>query len=166
GQSRIVQTSPRSLRRQRFLPDLLSLFDSWKGEVDDKAQPSHECAIERGLHVGGKNGETTERFHSLQQIIDFDICVTIVAVLHLATLAKQSISLVEKENRPTAFGGIEHLAQILFSFTDVFADYGRAVDAVEIQLQIIGDDFRGHRLAGSAFAGKQCTDAEAAVHRL
>ena len=48
-------------------------------------------------------------------------------------------------------------------FFDVFADDGAEVNAVEVELQGLGEDASGHRFAGAADAGEEGADAEAAT---
>ena len=85
--------------------------------------------------------------HALQQIADLDVGVAVVAVLDLGALAEQRVRLVEEEDGPAAFGGLEHAAQVLFGLADVFTDHLAEVDAVEVQLQLVGQHLGGKGLA-------------------
>jgi hypothetical protein len=101
--------------------------------------------------------------HALQQVADFDVGVAVVAVLDLGALAEQGVGFVEEQDGAAVFGGVENLAQVLLGFADVFADHGRQVDAVEVELQGVGQHLGGERLAGAALAGEQRGEAEAAA---
>src|SRR5205085_8793326 len=79
------------LRRERLLPNLLSLGCRRHGEVDDEAEPSHERRVERALHVRREYGETAERLHALEQVVDLDVRVAVVAVLNFRALAEDEI---------------------------------------------------------------------------
>ena len=76
--------------------------------------------------------------HALQQVVDLDVGVAVVAVFDLAALAEQGVGLVEEQDGAAIFGGVEEPAQILLGFADVFADDGGEVDAVEVEAQFVG----------------------------
>ena len=97
----------------------------------------------------------------MQQVVDLDVGVAVVAVFHFAALAEEGVGFVEEEDCPAVFGGVKNAAQILFGFADVLADDARQIDAIEVEVQFRGEYFGGHRFAGSADAGKQGADAEA-----
>ena len=103
-------------------------------------------------------------FHALQQVVDLDIGVAVVAVLDLAALAEEGVGLVEEEDRPAVLRGIEEAAQVFLGLADVFADHRREVDAIEVEAQVVGDHLGCHGLAGAALARKEGVDAQAAVH--
>ena len=85
-----------------------------------------------------------------------------MAVFYVAALSKQRVGLVEQENGAALFRRIEHTPQVFLCFSDVLADYGREVDPVDIQPQIIGQDFRRHRFARAARPREQRADAQPA----
>jgi hypothetical protein len=90
----------------------------------------------------------------LQEVVDLDVSVAIVAVLDLAALAEEGVGLVEEQDGAALFRGVEKLAQILFGLADILADHRREVDAIQCQAQLAGEYFGGHGLAGAALAGE------------
>ena len=70
--------------------------------------------------------------HPLQQVIDLDVGIAVVAVLDLAALAEQRVRLVEEQDRAAVLGRVEQPAQILLGLADIFADHRGEIDAVEI----------------------------------
>ena len=123
------------LGREHALPDAAPMCRVGEGEVDDETQPPHEGGIERGLAVGRQNREPAKILHPLQQIVDLDIGVAVVAVLDLGALAEQRVGLVEEQDDAAALGGGEDAAQIALGLADIFADDAGEIDAVEIEPQ-------------------------------
>ena len=91
-----------------------------------------KACVERALHVGGEDRQAAISLHALQQIVDLDVGVAVVAVLDFAALAEQRVGFVEEQDRAAVLGGVEQPAQVLLRLADVFADDGRQIDAVEI----------------------------------
>ena len=115
-------------------------------------------------HVGRQDRQAAVGLHPLQQVVDLDVGVAVVAVLDLAALAEQRVGLVEEQDRAAALSAASNsAAQVLLGLADVLADHGGQVDAVEVEPQLVGDDLGGHRLAGAARAGEQRADAEPAA---
>ena len=88
-------------------------------EVDQEAQPAQEGAVEGGLPVGGQDGQAAVVLHALQQVVDLDVGVAVVAVLDLGALAEQRVGLVEEEDRAAPLGRVEDRAQVLLGLADV-----------------------------------------------
>src|SRR5581483_938795 len=147
-------------------PDLLPLRAARKLEVDDEAQAAQERAIQSAFHVGGQNCEPAIRLHLLEQVVDFDIRVTVVAVFHLTAFAKERIGFVEEENRSPVLSGVKQTPQILLRLSDVLADHSREINAIQIQPQYVRDHFGGHGFTGTAFAREKRADAQSAAHLL
>ena len=114
--------------------------------------------------VAGEYRQAAEGFHALQEVVDFDVGVTVVAVFDFAAFAEQGVGFVEEQDCAAAFGSVEDAPQVLFGFADVFGDDAREVDAVQVELEFVGDHFGGHGFAGAAFSGEQGADAESSVH--
>ncbi len=55
-----------------------------------------DCA----LHVGGQNGQPSIRLHALQEIADLNVGISVMAILDLASLPEEGISLSENNNSP------------------------------------------------------------------
>ena len=134
------------------------------GEVYYKAKPAQKGRIQSTLHIGGKNCQAAEGLHALQQIIDLDVSIAIVAVLHLAALAKERVCLIKEQNRPSILCGVKELFQVLLRLPDVLANHLREIDAIEVHLQLIGDYLGRHGLPRAALASKQYADAKAPIH--
>ena len=67
---------------------------------------------------------------SPQEIIDSDICITVVAIFHIRAFAKKSIRFVEKQNDATIFRGVKDSTEILFCLANVIGGYDFQVDPV------------------------------------
>ena len=119
------------IRRKRTSPDFGALRRIGKRELHHKANAPQKCRIQRALQVRRQNRQAAIRLHPLEQVTDFDIRIAIMAVLNLATLAKQRIGFVEQQDRATRLGGVEDAPQILLRLTDVFADDRREIDAIQ-----------------------------------
>src|SRR6266699_3431704 len=109
------------------MPHLFSLCQSRKWECYDETQAAHEGSVQGILHVGGQDSKATIRLHTLQQVVNFDVGVAVVAVLDFAALAEEGVGLVEEEDGPAVFGGIEEAAQVLLGLFVICADDHREV---------------------------------------
>ena len=87
--------------------------DPGKAKLTMKRSRRMKAVIERALHIGGEDGEAPIGLHALQQIVDLDVGVAVVAILDFAALAEQGIGLVEEEDAAAVLGGIEEAAQVL-----------------------------------------------------
>ena len=102
-----------------------------------KRSRRRKAVVERALHVGREDRQAAIGLHALQQVVDLDVGVAVVAVLHLAALAEQRVGLVEEQDRAAVLGRVEQAAQILLGLADVLADDRRQVDAVEVEPQLV-----------------------------
>ena len=139
GQPVEVQSRGRRLRRKHLLPDRLALRRTGEREFTMKRSRRMKAGVERALHVGGEDRQAAIGLHALQQVVDLDVGVAVVAVLDLAALAEQRVGLVEEQDRAAVLGGVEQAAQVLLGLADVLADHRRQIDAVEIEPQLVGD---------------------------
>ena len=154
----VVESIFRRVLRKYPLPDRLSLGRSREGKAHNKPQAPQESRVQRALHVGRQDGEPAIRFHPLQQVVDLDIGIAVMAVFDFTAFAKQSVGFVEEENRAAVLRRVEHAPQILLGLSDVFAYHRRQIDAIQVQAQIVGDHFGGHGFSRSAVARKQSAD--------
>ena len=152
--------SQRCSRRESTGPDSHTRLGIREGKIDHKAQATQKGIIQCRLKVGRENGQAVVMLDALQQIANFKVGVTIMAIAHLTALAKQRIRLIKQQNGATGFGCSEHARQVFFSFTNVFAHQCRQIDAVEIELQAVGNYFGRQRLAGAAAPREQRTDPQ------
>ena len=83
-----------------------------------------------------------------------------MAVLNLAAFAEERVGLVEEEDGAALLGRIEHPPQVLLGFTNVLADHLAEIDAVEVELQLVGQHLCRHGLAGAAGPGEQRSDPQ------
>src|SRR5262249_17817199 len=120
--------------------------------------------IERAFHVRRQDREPAIRLHALQEVVDLDVGVAIVAVLHLAALPEERVGLVEEEDGATVLCRVEETAEVLLRLADVLAHDRGEVDAIQIQAQLVRDPLGRHRLARAALAGEEDADAEAPAH--
>ena len=158
-----IERIGRRFRGKNAAPDFRALHLVGKGKLHDKAQPPQERRVERFLHVRRENRETAIGLHPLQQVADFDICVAIVAVFHLAPFAEKRVGFVEEQHRAAFLGRVEHSPQILFGLADVLAHHGAEIDAEKIEPHFVREDLRGEGFAGAARAGEERAQAEAAA---
>jgi len=63
--------------------------------------------------ASGENREAGVFLDSLEEIVDLDVGVTVVAILHVGAFAKEDIRFVEKENRITVLRCVEDATQTL-----------------------------------------------------
>ena len=117
-------------------PDPLALGRAGKRELDHEAQAAQERGVERRLHVRREDRQPAVRLHALQQVVDLDVGVAVVAVLDLAALAEQRVGLVEEQDRAAVLGGVEQPAEVLLGLADVLADHRRQVDPVEVEVEL------------------------------
>src|SRR5262249_11975052 len=128
-----------------------------------EADAAQKCGVERRLHVGGQHTEAAIGLHALEQVVDFDVGVTVVTVFDLAALSEEGIGLIEEEDGAAIFGCVKDAAQVLFGLSNVFVDYAREVDAVEVKAKCGGEDFGRHGFSRAAGAGKQSADSQTAT---
>jgi hypothetical protein len=102
----------------------------------------------------GEDREAGVFLDSLEEIIDLNVGVTIVAIMHLGAFAKEGIGFVEKEDCTTSFRRIEDASQILLRLANIYRDDGAQIDALEIFSQIAGHSLRGDELTDPVFAGE------------
>src|SRR5262249_13073334 len=74
-------------------------------------------------------------------------------------LAEEGVGLVEEQDGAALLGAVEDVAEILLRLADVLADDAGQVDAIEVELQMVGEDVGGHRLARAGRARKERADA-------
>ena len=115
--------SQRCSRRESTGPDSHTRLGIREGKIDHKAQATQKGIIQCRLKVGRENGQAVVMLDALQQIANFKVGVTIMAIAHLTALAKQRIRLIKQQNGAAALGGSKHTRQIFFSFTNPFTNY-------------------------------------------
>jgi hypothetical protein len=135
---------------RRFFP---ARFSSWR-DADKEIKPSRKRVVDLSSIAGGEDREASVFLDSLEEIIDLNVGVTIVAIMHLGAFAKEGISFVEKEDCTTSFRRIEDASQILLRLANIYRDDGAQIDALEIFSQIAGHSLRGDELTDPVFAGE------------
>src|SRR6266704_299284 len=70
---------------------------------DNEMQPSPERVVDRTAIAGGEDREAGILLDFLQKIIDLDVGITVVAILHLSPLAKEGIPLRRKKRTAPLF---------------------------------------------------------------
>src|SRR6266705_1306165 len=104
-------------------------FSSWR-DGDNEMKPSRERVVDLSASAGGDNREAGIFLNLLQEIIDLDVGITVVAIMHLGVFAKERLRFVEKEDRTAAIRRSEDASQILLRLANVFRDDGAQIDAV------------------------------------
>jgi hypothetical protein len=129
------------------------------GDADDEMKPSQEHIVDLGVFAGGEDRNAGVFLDSLQEIIDLNVGVTIVAIMHLGALPKERIGFVEKEDRTTSFRRIEDAMQILLRLAIVFRNEKAQIDAVQVLFQIAGQSLGDDERADPVFASEQNANA-------
>ena len=118
-------------------------------DADDEIKPPRQRVVDLSAFVGGENRDAGVFLDSLEEIVDFDVGVTVVAIMHLSAFAKERIRFVEKEDRTTLPRRIEDASQILLRLATIFRDDGAQIDTVQFFSQIagqsVGGDERAHQ---------------------
>src|SRR5438552_10644610 len=114
------------LTSRRFFPARVSSL----GDADHEMKPSRERVVDLITIAGGEDREAGVVLNSLQKIIKLDVCVAVMAILHLGAFAKEGIRFIEKEDCTTAIRRIEDAPQILLRLANIFRDYGAQIDPV------------------------------------
>src|SRR5262245_22536730 len=141
--------------RPDSLPDTAAIGFVRKGKLHRKMEAPYECLVHVLSEVGRQNDDAFVFLHPLQQITDLDVGVAIMGVFDLAPFSEQRIRLIEEQNGIGRFGLDEYTSEILFRLSDVLADHGRKIDLIKIEIQLPGDDFGRHGLAGPRGSGKE-----------
>src|SRR5712692_6004189 len=87
-------------------------------ELNYKTKAGQEGFVKVMMPIRHKNCEARECFNPLQQIVCFNIGEPVMSVLDVGSFAKQSICLIEKENRVALLRIIKDPDQVLFCLTD------------------------------------------------
>ena len=115
-----------------------------------KSQPAKERLVERGFHVGREDSQTPVGLHALQQVVDFDVGVAVVAVLDFAALAEQRVGFIEEQHDSAHVGSVEQPAKHSFPSRSMgLLTTAERSMRIEAQLQVVGQHLRGHGLAWS-----------------
>ena len=80
-----------------------------------------------------EQGDPRERLDALQEVVDLEVRVPIVAALYFRPLCKQRVRLVEQQDRVAGFGRLEQPGKLLLGFADVLRHELREVDLIEIE---------------------------------
>ena len=97
---------------------------------DYKMKPSQQPFVDPGTIAAGEDCEAGIFLASLQEIIDFNIGIAVVAIFHLSAFAKKSTRLIKKQDRTTILRRIEDAAEILLGLSNSFRDDGIQIDPV------------------------------------
>src|SRR6185503_1159498 len=114
-------------------PNLRAMRRIRKRKVDDETHAPHKRRIEIAFSIRRQHREASIRLHALQEIVDLDVCITVVTVFHFAAFAEERVRFVEEKNRTTIFRRIKHAPQVFLSLADVLTDNTRKVYAIEIE---------------------------------
>src|SRR5262245_10298352 len=140
-------------------PQLLAglLVRKWKREAERHA--ALERLIDRCATVRGEDRDAFKRVEALEQVVDLQVRVTIVARAHLGALREQRVSLVEQKDDLAVLRGIEDRREISLGLTDPLGHHFREIDLIEIEAELARDHARDHRLARAGLALKQRGEA-------
>lgn len=122
-------------------------------------KPARERVVDLGAFSGGEDRDAGVFLDFLEEIINLNVGVSVVAIMHLSALAKERIGFVEKEDSATLLRRIEDATQILLRLANVFRNDDAQIDAVQAFSQIAGQSLGGDERAGPVFAGEQDTHA-------
>ena len=122
-------------------------------------KPSQERVVDLSATAHSEDPEAGVFLDSLKEIIDLDVGVTVVAIVHIGAFAKERIRFVEKEDRTAAIRRSEDASQILLRLANIFRDNGAQIDAVQVFSQIASQSLGGEERAHPVFAGEQDANA-------
>src|SRR6266550_3867582 len=122
-------------------------------------KPLRKRIVDFSAIASGEDRDAAVFFDPLEEIVDLDIDVTIVAVLQLGTFANKRIDFVEKEDRTILLCCSEDAPQILVRLANIFRDDGAQSDVVEVFSQIADQLLRSDESARQIFASEQNADA-------
>src|SRR4051812_19060700 len=88
--------------------------------------------------VGCQDDDAVIFLHTLEQITDLDVGVTVVAIFHLRALTEQRVGLIEEENRVARAAFSKYLLQVLLGFAYIFANNACQVYFVKLKAQVGG----------------------------
>src|SRR5258708_14088534 len=117
----VVQGIFFGLSRECGLPYPNAIGRRREGEVHKKTQAPKESLVQQRFSIRCKYRKTAIVFHALQQIVDLNIGVTVLAVAHFASLAEKRIGLVEKQNGPPLPSRIHSHPKSIFPSANIFA---------------------------------------------
>src|SRR5262247_1824186 len=92
-EERKVERAGINARRNDARPDPQPLWDPGQRKVDDEPQSSQERIVEILLPVGGKNCQSFESRHPLEEVADLEIGVAVVCVLDLGAFSEERVRL-------------------------------------------------------------------------
>ena len=96
----------------------------------NKSQATYESWVYCAFHICSQNSKSAVCFHSLQEVVDFYVCISVVAILYFTSLAKEGIGFIKKQDRPAVFGGLKQSSKVFFCFAYIFAYNCRKVNTV------------------------------------
>ena len=153
--AKIKIVGARHRRSEASLPQLPTVLLFGFRKVDKRVQPSCKRLVEVGPQVGGQDGDAIEELHSLKQIGDFDVRITIVRIADLRALAKKRIGLVKQDHTVDALRLGEDAIEVLLGFPNVFVDDGGQVHGVQVKAKLAGQHLGRHRFARARRPGEQ-----------
>ena len=128
-------------------------------KFNDKSQSPQESRVNALFPLGRDNHYAFILINLLEQIVYFQICEAIVAVLDVGALSKQCISFVKEQDRIVLLGRRKNLPKILFRLAVVLADNLAQVDVIDILSQFFRQRLRRRCFFSMIRAGEQHTDA-------
>ena len=126
-----VEILRRRLGRKYAPPNFGAMRRIGKGKLDHETKPPQKRVVDGRFQISRKNRETAVGLHSLKQVTDFYVGVTVVTVFDFASFSEERIRFVEEQHGAAIVGRVRHATQVLFSFTDVLADDPAQVNAIE-----------------------------------
>ena len=123
------------------------------GKSTMKRSRRRNASSRSSLRVGGQDRDALEALHALQQVVDLEVGVAVVRVLHLGALAEERVGLVEEQDQRRRPRHASKTRRRFFSVSPMYllTTCERSI-AVERQAELGGQHLGGHRLAGAAAA--------------
>src|SRR5207253_11322607 len=115
-------------------------------------KPSQQPFVDPGTIAAGEDCEAGIFLASLQEIIDFNIGIAVVAIFHLSAFAKKSTRLIKKQDRTTILRRIEDAAEILLGLSNSFRDDGIQIDPVQVFPERMGQSLSRTKAPRPIFA--------------
>jgi len=93
-------------------------------------EPWQQPFVDSGAIAGGEDCEAGIFLASPQEIIDFNVGISVVAIFNVSAFAKKSIRLIKKQHGMTILRRTENTAEILLGLANIFRDDGTQIDLV------------------------------------
>jgi len=136
-----------------------ALFGAGDGELDYQVQATGERSVEARAAIAGEDGDAVKGFDTLQEIIRLSVGEAVVGLADVGALGEKGIGLVKEQDDFGVFCARQHLRQIFFRLSYVFAGDGSQVHPEERKAEASGQPTGGESFAGARRSQKKSAQA-------